>query len=153
MASVSISHLVIFIASLLVASAVAGTLVTGVDRISESVGDRSIETSETIRTDIEIISDTGSDAVVQDDTIVALVKNTGSTSLDPDPRQLDVLLNGQYVPRQNVTVEPVTDDTWNGGDVVEVRIDTGANGDLEIDDSNRLTIIVNGNEALMRFRG
>ena len=118
MASVSISHLVIFIASLLVASAVAGTLVTGVDRISESVGDRSIETSETIRTDIEIISDTGSDAVVQDDTIVALVKNTGSTSLDPDPRQLDVLLNGQYVPRQNVTVEPVTDDTWNGGDVV-----------------------------------
>ncbi|MFP4626574.1 MAG: hypothetical protein ACOCQ3_02915 [Natronomonas sp.] len=152
MASVSVSHLVLFIASLLIASMVAGTLVTGVDRVSSSMSEQSLETSESIRTDIDIISDPGSDAVVDGGDVVALVKNTGSKNLAAREDSIDVLLNGRYVPAEDLVVEELDDDGWKPGDVIRVTIDADANSDLQVQDSNRLTVIVDGNEALMRFR-
>lgn len=154
MAGVSISHLILFISSLLIATAVAGTLVGGVDQISSSVSDQTADASESIRTDIDIISDAGSDAIVDGTAVTILVKNTGSISLVPDPAQVDILLNGQYVDREAITIASVNgDSTWGVGEVVEITIETETN-DLEIQaDSNRVIVIVNGNEALMRFRG
>lgn len=157
MASVSVSHLIIFIASLMVAAAVAGTLVVNVDRISGSVSDQSIETSESIKTDVEIISDTGSDAIVDEteNEVTLLVKNTGSTNLVVDPRQMDVLLNGQYVVEDDLTVTHVSDDdesTWQTGEVVEVVIHLEDDQDLTLEDNNRVKVIVNGNEELIQFR-
>lgn len=153
MASVSVSHLVLFIASLLIASMVAGTLVTGVDRVSNSVSEQSLETSDSIRTDIDIISDPGSDAVVDGGEVVALVKNTGSKNLAARAASLDVLLNGRYVPSDDLTVEVLDgSDGWRPGDVIRVTIDVDANDDLQLSGSNRLTVIVDGNEALMQFR-
>lgn len=160
MASASVSHLVIFIASMLVAATVAGALVTGVDRISTSVADRSEATSEDIRTDLSIISDAGSDAIYEEDedggTITLLVKNTGSRNLAASSDQLDVLVNGQYVPRDDVTVTSLEggEFDWYTGSVVRIEIDLSsvtADGTLETGD-HRVQVSANADREVLQFR-
>lgn len=153
MSGVSVSHLVLFIASLVVAAGVAGTLVTEVDRVSESVSHQGDEVSETIETDIEIISDTGSNAIYNssgNENVSVLVKNTGSRHLAADTQIMDVLVDGVYMPPGNITVERAddpSDPSWKRGSVVLVEIDRT----LEAGD-HRVTIRVNGNEAVLQFR-
>lgn len=156
MASVSVSHAIMFIASLLVAATVAGALVSGVDRISESISDRSLDTSEDIRTEVEIISDSGSN-VVFDGTaedggdITLLVKNTGSKNLLAEESQLDVLVNGRFA--TNVTVENADDPqsvSWDTSEVVRVTV-TVDGSDLNSNDQ-RVKVIVNSDEEVFRFR-
>lgn len=147
MASVSASHLILFIASLVIAAGVAGTFTQGVSRLSEGIDDQSLEVSEEVRTDIEVISDAGSP--VYDDssnTVTLLVKNTGTSTLDNDTRFVDILLDGQY--RTNVTSTVVDGDQWRPNNVVRLEI-TGA--DLSAGD-HRVKIIVNGDEEVFRFR-
>jgi len=150
-ASVSVSHLVLFIASLLVAATVAGALVTGVDRISSSVTDQSIDTSEEVRTDLTIISDAGSGAVYDNATgnVTVLVKNTGSANLDAHSDQIDVLVDGEYVAGPSVTVTSLEGDglSWRTGSVVRVEIDRSlGEGD------HRVQVSANGDEEVLRFR-
>lgn len=150
MASVSISHLVLFIASIIVAASVAGTLVTGVDRVSDAMNDQSIDTSEGIAADLSIISDTGSDAIYDDDEVVLLLKNTGSTTLVPDTDQLDVLVNGVYQPSDRLTVTDVageSTDDWGPGDVIRLTIDTT----LDSGD-HRVSVAAGGGDDTVQFR-
>jgi len=151
MASVSVSHLIIFIASLLVAATVAGALVTGVDRISNSVTDRSEETSEQVRTDLTIISDAGSDAVYNetDGTVTVLVKNTGSTNLDATSDQIDVVVDGRYVPRGDVTVTSLEGEPleWRTGSVIRIEVSQT----LDAGD-HRVQVSANDDEEVLRFR-
>lgn len=153
MSGVSVSHLVLFIASLVVAAGVAGTLVTEVDRVSQSVSQQGDEVSEAIATDIEMISDTGSDAIYNssgNENVTVLVKNTGSQRLAADARALDVLVDGVYVPSTNITVERPDapgERTWDEGSVVRIEIDRA----LDSGD-HRVTVRVNGNEAVLQFR-
>ncbi|MFC7079996.1 CARDB domain-containing protein [Halorussus caseinilyticus] len=106
MASVSSSHLILFIASLIIAASVAGTFTQGVQRLSSALGDRSIDVSGDIRTDISIISDPGSGAVYNEseNNVTVLVKNTGSRSLPAESDRIDVLIDGQYQATATVTV-------------------------------------------------
>jgi flagellar protein FlaG len=151
MASVSVSHLIIFIASLLVAATVAGALVTGVDRIRNSVTDRSEETSEQVRTDLTIISDAGSDAVYNetDGTVTVLVKNTGSTNLDATSDQIDVVVDGRYVPRGDVTVTSLEGEPleWRTGSVIRIEVSQT----LDAGD-HRVQVSANDDEEVLRFR-
>ncbi|KYH25302.1 archaebacterial flagellin [Halalkalicoccus paucihalophilus] len=100
MGSVSISHLIIFVASLLVAASVAGTLITGVEQVSSSVDKQSQELTRQVDTDLVVISDPASGAIYNDSgndtTITLLVKNTGRNTLATDGSDLDVLLDGNY---------------------------------------------------------
>lgn len=153
MASVSVSHLIIFIASMLVAATVAGALVTGVDRISNSVTDRSIGTSEEVRTDLVIISDAGSDAIYNESggegVVTVLAKNTGSKNLDATTDQVDVLVDGQYVAGADLNVTSLEGDpqSWHTGTVIRVEIDrTLDSGD------HRVQLSANGDEEVLRFR-
>lgn len=153
MSGVSVSHLVLFIASLVVAAGVAGTLVTEVDRVSQSVSHHGDEVSETIETDIEVISDTGSDAIYNssgNENVTVLVKNTGSRNLVADSRAVDVLVDGVFIPPSNFTIEraDASDErSWERGSVVAIEIDRA----LEPGD-HRVTVRVNGNEAVLQFR-
>ena len=52
--------MILFIASLIVAAGVAGTFTTGVDRLNGALSDESLDVSQQVRTDIEVISDAGS---------------------------------------------------------------------------------------------
>ncbi|WP_232688509.1 flagellar protein G [Halobacterium zhouii] len=149
MASVSSSTLIIFIASLLVAASVAGTMTSGVQRLSSALGDRSADVSQEIRTDVEIISDPGSPAAIYDETnstLTLLVKNTGSQTLAPDPELISIIVDGRYATSKNVTV--VSGDSWTVGNVARVNA-TGV--DLSSGD-HRVVVIMNGDRETLRFR-
>jgi flagellar protein FlaG len=153
MSGVSVSHLVLFIASLVVAAGLAGTLVTEVDRVSQSVSRQGDEVSETIETDIEATSDTGSGAIYNSsgtENVTVLVNNTGSRTLAADAGSIDVLVDGVFIATDNVTVTRADgsgDRAWPQESVVRLEIDRSlAPGD------HRVTARVHGNEAVLRFR-
>jgi flagellar protein FlaG len=151
MASVSVSSLVIFIASLLVAASVAGTLVTQVDDITSTVTRSSADVEENINTDVAIISDTGRPESIYNGSqpVDILVKNTGSKTLAADAGQLDVLIDGNYVPESDMDVVTAGtgSGTWAPGEVVKVKLYRDlSNGD------HRVRVIVNGNKDTIGFR-
>ncbi|SDK85142.1 flagellar protein G [Natronorubrum texcoconense] len=152
MSSESISSLILFIAAMLVAAAVAGTLVTTVTDVSGSIDTHSDGVKEQIDTDFEIISDPGSDAVYDDssETVSVLVKNTGSTTLASDGSDLDLLVNGEYVTDQ-VRPEILDDDatSWRRGVVAELEIEV-ENG-LASGEEHRVTVTVNGQTETLEF--
>ncbi len=138
---------------MLVAATVAGALVTGVDRISDSVTDRSVGTSEEVRTDLVLISDPGSGAIYNDSggdgVVTVLAKNTGSTNLAATTDQIDVLVDGQYVPGSDFNVTSLEDDpqNWVTGTVVRIEIERT----LDAGD-HRIQVSTNGDEEVLRFR-
>lgn len=147
MASVSTSHLILFIASLIIAASVAGTFTTGIQRLSGALGDRSYDVSNDVRTDVEIISDPGSGAVYDGNgNVTVLVKNTGSMDLEASANQLEVLLDGRY--QTNVSVEVVDGESWDVGNVARITIsdDSLSGGD------HRVKVIVNGDEEVLEFK-
>ena len=158
MASESISALILLIASLIVAGGVASVAIGSVDRVSDSVLDQSVDTSEDIRTDIAIVSDPGAPSGITDNDNAANssewiihVKNTGTTGLAAAPEQVDVLINGQYarVTRVEVIGGP-NDGGWPRYSVARVGIDmstvTQPSGDV------RVQVLVNGNRDYIEFR-
>ena len=151
MSSVSASHLVIFIASIVVAAGVAGTLVTEVDRVSTSITDQSEGVEERIDTDIEVISDTGSPESIYDagaNELTLYVKNTGTTELQPDSNAIDVLIEGSFTSPESVArADGSGTDRWPPGTVVEVTV-----AGVDISGETRVTVAVRDNEDAIRFR-
>lgn len=153
MASVSISHMILFIASMLIAASVAGVFTTSVDRLSGAIDDQGLQVSDNVRTDIEVISDNGTGACVYNcagnGNLTLLVKNTGTQRLAAQPDQIDVLVNGQFQPVSDKHVEVLGDtDTWNRGSVIRLNITEPG---LESGD-HRARVIVNGDEEDFNFR-
>jgi len=151
-ASVSSSHLILFIASLLIAASVAGTFTQGVQRLSSALGDRSLDVAQDVRTDVEIISDPASSDAIYDETdgegtLTILVKNTGSLDLPADSDQIEVLVDGRY--QVDVTVTVLDGETWRVGNVVSLEV--SLDGTLESGD-HRATVIVNNDEEVLEFR-
>ena len=147
MASVSASHLILFIASLVIAAGVAGTFTQGISRLSDGIDDQSLEVSEEVRTDIEVISDAGSPVYNNStNTVTLLVKNTGTADIPADSRFIEILVDGRY--RTNVTITVVDGEMWQPNNVI--RLEIGAT-DLTPGD-HRVKLIVNGDEEVFRFR-
>ena len=150
MASVSSSTLIIFIASILVAASVAGTMTNGVQRLSDALGDRSVDVSKEIQTDVEIISDSGSPDSIYNksnsNNLTMLLKNTGSNTLGADPDIVEVIVDGQY--QTGVTVDVVGGSRWTPGNVARVNA-TGINLDTG---DHRVVVIVHGDEEVLEFR-
>ena len=149
MASVSASTLIIFIASILVAASVAGTMTTGVSQLGDALDDRSLDVANEIRTDIDIISDPGSDAVYNDsgnENITLHVKNTGSRTLSTDADTIDVIVDGEYATAASTRVVS-GDQSWSEGAVLEVTVDK----QLETG-PHRVVVIVNDDRETFEFR-
>ena len=147
MASVSSSTLIIFIASILVAASVAGTMTNGVQRLSDALGDRSVDVSKEIQTDVEIISDSGSpNSIYDSENLTLLLKNTGSNTLGADPGIVEVIVDGQY--QTEVTVDVVDGSSWTPGNVARVN---ATSIDLDGGD-HRVVVIVHGDEEVLEFR-
>lgn len=150
MASVSSSTLILFIASLLVAASVAGTMTTGVERIGAALGDRSADVSSEIRTDVTIISDAGSPTAIYNDTgtgnLTLLVKNTGSQPLANASSNFEIIVDGEYQTSVSTTV--LDDSSWRPGTVVEVTV-----SDISLSTGDhRVLLIVNGDRETFEFR-
>ena len=149
MAGASVSEMILFIAALVVAASVAGTLTTQVDRVSDSLGDRSLDLSQDIRADVTVISDPG--ATVYDrngnGNVTVFVRNTGSSGLPADAETIDVLFDGTY--QSDVAVTVVTGGPgWSRGGVVNVTFQPSSvpSGD------HRVKLIVREDEELFEFR-
>ncbi|CCQ37338.1 fla cluster protein FlaG [Natronomonas moolapensis 8.8.11] len=150
MSSVSASHLVIFIASIVVAAGVAGTLVTQVDRVSTSIVNQNEDVEERIDTDIRIVSDTGSPDSIYTGTgaLTLYVKNTGGTELTPDVGSIDVLIEGSFNSPDTVSRVDGQNDRWPPGTVVEVTVDSPSPAPSG---PTRVTVSVRENEDSIRF--
>jgi len=152
MASVSVSHLILFIASMIIAAGVAGVFTTSVEDLSNAIDERGVQVSDNVRTSIDIISDSGSDNIYDDatSTTTIYVKNTGSQRLNPVPRQIDILVNGTFRTSEDLTITVLSEgnpDTWDTNEVIEIQID----GTLGAGD-HRVLVIVNGDEETIQFR-
>lgn len=149
MAIVSSETLILFIATVLVAGSVAGAMTGGVNQLSSALSDRSLDVSEEIRTDVEIISDPSSGVVYDNETgeVTLLVKNTGSNTLSASPATVDVLIDGKY--RTNVSTTVVDDTTWGPGSVLRVTV---GGTDLTLDTDHRVVLTVHGNTDRFAFR-
>ena len=149
MASAGAAELILFIAALLVAASVAGTLTSEVTRLGDAISARSLDVAEDVRTDVEIVSDPAAGVynASGNENVTVYVRNTGSSTLLADASTVDVLLDGEY--RTDVSVTAVEGgDTWPEGEVVELRVDAA---NLEAGD-HRLKLVVNGDEEVLRFR-
>lgn len=151
MASVSVSHLILFIASMLIAASVAGVFTSSVDELADAIDDRGVQVSDNVRTDIEIISDGGSDSVYNADgnnNVTLLVKNIGTNELVVSDTQIDVLINGRFQGSGSVGIGLLGDgESWSPDEVVRLNVSQSlADGD------HRAKVIVNDAEAVFEFR-
>lgn len=148
MASTSIETMILFIAGIVVAASVAGVLVGQVEQFSAAIEDTGVDTSQEIRTDIEIISDSGSPVYDTNGNgnVTVYVKNTGSANLDADSDQVEVLLDGRY--QTGVTVTVVDGEGWDKNNVVNLSVSAP---DLPSGD-HRLKVIVDGDGEVFEFR-
>ncbi len=146
MASVSVSHLIIFIAAMVVAASVAGALTTTVNDISNAIDEQGPSVSDDIRSDISIINDPGAD-VENDGDLELFVKNTGSTELTTNSDNIDVLVNGVFTQLEEdaVTIQTNDNDVWGQNDVAQINVNVDPDTDLN-DGENRVKIVVDGAE-------
>lgn len=150
MASVSVSHLILFIASMLIAASVAGVFTSSVDELAGAIDDRGIQVSENVRTNIEIISDSGSDNIYDDseENVTLLVKNIGTNELTVSETQVDVLINGRFQAAGDLTLELLGEGaSWSPDEVVRIT----ASQSLTTGD-HRAKVIVNDAESIFKFR-
>lgn len=147
MAGVSASHLILFIASMIIAASVAGVFTDTVSQLSQAISEQGLDVSSDVRTDVEIISDAGSGAIYDTnaEVITLHVKNTGSETMTPEAQTLDVFVNGSYA--TDVTVTHVDGaNQWRPGDVIRLEI----GGSLSSGD-HRVKVIVNSDEEVFEF--
>lgn len=148
MATSSVSSLILFIAAMVIAASVAGTMVTNVSQVSNAIDQRSVDAEKRIDTEIEIISDPGSSAVYNNssDTISILVKNTGENTLPAEPGKLDVLVDGEYVSASSQTFYVLDETDWRTNTVVRLEIDKSLDSG-----EHRVVIVVNGDREVFTF--
>ena len=161
MASVPVSHLILFIASLVIAAGVVGTVTTGVDRVSAAVEDAGLDATEQLRTDVTVISDASAGVynASGNENVTLLIKNTGTQRLRPDGSGIDVVFDGSYVRPSAIEGELVSAGdgaAWSRGDVLRLTIDTNQLGEtsagLDPGTDHRVYLTVNGDEELFQFR-
>lgn len=125
MASVSASKLVLFVASLVVAATVASTLTASVMDLDEALEGSGLAAADRIETDVEIVSDPGSNAVYNESTgnVTLLVKNTGEKDLYAEASQVDVLIDGEFATVDGfATPEADADAAWDTGEIVRITV-------------------------------
>ncbi|GGM70372.1 flagellar protein FlaG [Halarchaeum rubridurum] len=149
MAGSSVSKLIIFIASLLVATSVAMTLTGSVIDLQGTLSQQGGNTADDIASDVTIVSDPGSPEAIYDDeneTVTLLVKNSGSKTLAADGGPIDVLVDGRYANGTTVTDLGDGDGVWAPDETVRVTV----NRDLDAG-AHRATVLHGGTSSTIRF--
>ncbi|MDL0138838.1 flagellin [Halobacterium salinarum] len=137
MASVSSAHLVLFIAAILFSAALAGALTDSATIIGDSVNDAAGTDVAHANTAFSVVSDPGApNSVYNDttDTLTILVKNTGDSTPLSDPRDITVLVDGEYQTPASTAVVSANADTWRPGTLlrVEVTVDLAPNTETRV---------------------
>ncbi|WP_227133249.1 flagellar protein G [Halorubellus salinus] len=148
MASSPVSSLILFIAAMIIAASVAGTMVTNVAEVSDAIDTRSVDAEQRIDTEIEVISDPGSSAVYDDGNteVSVLVKNTGSNTLPAEPGKVDVLVDGEYVPASDQQMTVLDGSSWRPGTVLRLDVDESLSPG-----EHRIVLVINGDREVFTF--
>lgn len=124
-----IGSMIMLIVGLSVAAAAGGVIITISDELSIGLEDLSESETQSLRTDIEIISDTSADAIYDSGEVTLLIKNTGNTELNPE--DIIVQIDGEFVNKDSVEV--VNGQEWTPSNVVRVTVtNTLSTGDSHI---------------------
>ncbi len=145
--------MILFIASMLVAASVAGVFTQTVGELSNAIDDQGLQVSQDVRTDVEIISDSGAGGIYDADgnqNITIHLKNTGTETLAAESRAINVFVDGRFETEVGVTLL-ADGTTWRPGTVLRADINRTANP-LTSGEDHRVKVIVNGDEEIFEFR-
>lgn len=146
MASVSSAHLVLFIAAVLVAAVLAGTMTQSAGRVGNAITEDSQVEARHVDTEIRVVSDSASPAAAYNnttDTLTLYVKNVGATTIPSSPSAVTVLVNGTYQSDRRTTV--LDADKWRPGSLLRVRVN------VTLPDDARTRVVVTPSGARDRF--
>ncbi len=143
----AMTHLIFFIAAIIIAVSVVAVLTSNVQSITASTAVSSQVMAEQLRTDITVISDP--EIIPYDSSVYTFyVKNTGYTELSTD--FINIFIDGMLVLPNNANlVLPAGESVWRSGDVLEVYVSIDA---LSSGDHRFLIATKNGKTDGMNFR-
>ena len=148
MASVSSAHLVLFIAAILVAAVLAGTMTESASRLGNAIEEQSDAESAQTNAEIAVVSDANSPTAVYNnttDTLTLHVKNVGASTLPSGADDVTVLVNGHYQSDARTTI--LDDDRWRPGSLLRVRV----NVTLADDTATRVVVNPTGARDVFTF--
>lgn len=145
-AETSSTHLIFFIAAMIIATGVVAVIYTNVNSFVGASRESSNTISKQLTTDITIINDpsiiprTGNNYTFY-------VKNTGKSNLDP--QLVTVIINGEVIPFNNVLVTVMGGtDMWRPADVLQITVNYPG---MPSGDNNIRIISENGIDTTMDF--
>jgi len=124
MAGESAAHMILFIATILIASSVSAVMIVTIEKMSIEIKNQGEYIKDLLSTDFEIINDP---KMIPNTTIggytayVFYIKNIGDTPFAFTNETITVLIDGMIIPKQNVTTTPLV---LNPGDVGELDVIT-----------------------------
>lgn len=148
MASVPSSHLVIFIAAIIVSAGIAGVIVDSAELYGDSLRQSQSEHAKDVSTEIQIINDPGTPSASYDEpsnTLTVYVKNVGDRIIPANADELTVLVNGTRHPVASATIHE--DDRWRPGSVAELTVDVV----LPSNSETRVVVVVSGDRDRYEF--
>ena len=145
--SASTSHMILFVAALIVASSVAGIFTKSVFDISGGISERNDRLYMDLKTDIKIINDPGN---VPNDPLIIFIKNTGESQLDGS--QIQILIDG-YLLDDSEYSQTVMDENsyWNTSTVLQVTVNGGSFSNLSAGD-HYIKVVIYSSSDRMNFR-
>ena len=146
-AETAITHMIFFIAAVILAMGVVSVLSTNVQSISGATTVGSKVMSDQLRTDITIINDPNEVPYINNENYTFYVKNTGRSELNID--FVNVILDGILIQSNNQDVAVLDGGAvWRSGDVLGVNVTTSQ---LSSGDHSVRVVSENGKSDSMNF--
>ena len=137
MAGESAAHMILFIATILIASSVSAVMIVTIEKMSIEIKNQGDYIKSVLSTNFKIINDP---KIIPTKTIgtntayVFYVKNVGDSPFAFTNETITVLIDGVIIPKQNVTTSP---SVLNPGDVGELDVITSLSSG-----NHRITVIL-----------
>lgn len=147
-AETAITHMIFFIAAVVLAMGVVSVLSVNVQSISGATSASSKVISDQLRTDITVINDPDTVPYRNSEYYTFYAKNTGKSELNID--YVNLILDGILIPPENVTAVVLDGDVmWRPGDVLAINVTTS---ELSSGDHSVRVISENGKSDSMSFK-
>ncbi len=137
MAGESAAHMILFIATILIASSVSAVMIVTIEKMSIEIKNQGEFIGKVLSTNFEIINDPlkiPTKTIGTNTAYVFYIKNIGDTSFAFTNDTITVLIDGWIIPKQNVTTNP---SVLNPGEVGELDVITSLSPG-----NHRITVIL-----------
>ena len=146
-AETAITHMIFFIAAVILAMGVVSVLSTNIQSISGASATSSKVMSDQLRTDITIINDPNVVPYASNE-YTFYVKNTGRSELTA--YYMNVVLDGVLIQSSDLTTDVLDGDVmWRPGDVLVMNVTTSS--PLSVGDHSVRVVTENGKADSMNF--